>query len=54
MHDLSFGDDRDKILFEYETWHLYEMSIFGLFLKVNNDFITLTEQGINLLALGAT
>ena len=50
---MSFGDERDKVLFRYDTWHLYELEIFGFLLGVNNDFVTITDQGLKLVALGA-
>lgn len=40
------------IIFRHESFHLWESAVVGFLITAKHDFITLSKEGIKIIALG--
>ena len=54
LSNTGFNNDIQRLVFRHESFQLWESKIKGFLLNQNKDFITLSREGIHVIALGST
>jgi len=54
VFDLSGEEDKRATLVRHESFQLWESKVHGMILFKNKDFIKISKNGIDIIALGTT
>ena len=52
--DISGASKRKDVIFNHESYQLWESKMYGLLLNSSNEFVTLSKTGINVVSFGAS
>lgn len=51
--DISGNVNQRQTMQRHECFQLWESKVFGVLIRSNNDYVTLSKTGINVLSLGS-